>query len=85
MRGGQASAVRQGGQEERGHKAGGAWKHVWKCGWALRLARIWGKKTNKSGGPTAKLSRLGDWEDEGGHFPETEKPIRLFFLREEIS
>lgn len=26
--GGQASAVRRGGQEERGHKAGGAWKHV---------------------------------------------------------
>lgn len=42
----------------------------WKCGWALGPARMWGKKMSKAPGPTAKHSRLGDWENEAGHFPE---------------
>ena len=37
---------------------------------APRLAGIKGKKASEAGGPTAKLSWLGDWESEGGHFPE---------------
>lgn len=50
----------------------------------LGLARIGGKKMSKAGRPTAKLSWLGDWENEVGRFPETEKLVRLFFLWEKM-
>ena len=43
------------------------WREAWT---ALGLAAIEGKKASEAGGPTAKLSWLGDWESEGGHFPE---------------
>ena len=37
---------------------------------AERQLRGEGGEASEAGGPTAKLSWLGDWESEGGHFPE---------------
>lgn len=37
---------------------------------------------SKPGGPTAKLSWLGDWENEVGHFPETETNPFILYVGE---
>lgn len=55
------------------------WTAVWM---SSGLARIWRKKMSKPGEPTAKLSWLGDWENEAGHFPETETNPFILYVGE---
>lgn len=43
-----------------------------------------GEEDEQGWGSTAKLSWLGDWENEGGHFPETETNPFILYVGENV-
>lgn len=72
----------RGRENARPEVARDTWTEVWMGSGA---GQDLGEEEEQGWGPTAKLSWLGDWENEGGYFPDMEKPIRLFFMWEKMS